>query len=99
MDIPDVYPTSTDFPFESNDKNKTMRNESYHKDKDTGNVRDTLGPGPALHQQLNIVEIAVILVIGATTAIGKSKYSFYKILTFPLGFLKGQIPESLGSQS
>ena len=76
MDIPDVYPTSTDFPFESNDKNKTMRNESYHKDKDTGNVRDTLGPGPALHQQLNIVEIAVILVIGATTAIGKSKYSF-----------------------
>ena len=73
MDLPDVYSTSTDFPFDSNVKNKSIRDESYQRDKQTGNERDTMGPGPALHHQLNIVEIAVILVIGATTAIGKVK--------------------------
>lgn len=62
---------STDFPLPSlpNIRNKTLKNGTEARVKEAENVSSSLDP-EALHQQLNIIEIAVVLVIGATTAIG-----------------------------
>ena len=72
----DVPPYSTEFPLPTlpSIRNKTFKNGTESKVKEAENVSSSLSPGPggpeALHQQMNVVEIAVVLVIGATTAIG-----------------------------
>ena len=52
-----------------NIRSKTFKNGTETRVKESENVSSSLDP-EALHQQLNIIEIAVVLIIGATTAIG-----------------------------
>ena len=68
MDIPDY---STDFPFAAtihSFKNKTFKDDQNQKGKNVSNFKDTLEP--PLYHNFNVIEIAFILLIGATTAIG-----------------------------
>ena len=62
---------STDFPLPSlpNIRNKTFKNGAETRGKEAENMSSSIDP-EALHQQLNIIEIVLVLVIGATTAIG-----------------------------
>ena len=64
--------STTEFPFTipviKNKSEEATNHDS--KVKGSGSHGDSLGD-TSLHQQLNILEIAVILIIGATTAIGK----------------------------
>ena len=69
MDVPEY---STDFPSLQTMKNKTLKSAAEQRAKDSANVGTTLEP--ALHQQLNVVEIIFVLAIGATTAIGRYRY-------------------------
>ena len=52
-----------------NIRNKTFKDGTETRAKEAEHVNSSLGP-EALHQDLNFIEIAVVLVIGATTAIG-----------------------------
>ena len=72
---------STDFHLPSlpNVRNKTFKNGTETRVKQAENVNSSLDP-EALHQQLNIIEIAVVLVIGATTAIGWFMYKDLALL-------------------
>ena len=75
------YSANTDFPFTiPNIKTKSESSSSNPTDNKVkpGGQGENLGD-TSLHQQLNIVEIAVILIIGATTAIGKSKKYILKV--------------------
>ena len=64
--------SSTELPFTIPVmKNKSEDTTNHdNKVKGSGGHGESLGD-TSLHQQLNILEIAVILIIGATTAIGK----------------------------
>ena len=82
----DVPPYSTEFPLPTlpSIRNKTFKNGTESRVKEAENVSSSVSPGPeALHQQMNVVEIAVVLVIGATTAIG-SELFHYNFLFVPL---------------
>ena len=63
------YPQDFPLPTLPNIRNKTFKDGTETRAKEAEHVNSSLGP-EALHQDLNFIEIAVVLVIGATTAIG-----------------------------
>ena len=70
------YPQDFPLPTLPNLRNKTFKDGTETRAKAAEHVNTSLDP-EALHQQLNIIEIAVVLVIGATTAIGWFLKTFY----------------------
>ena len=83
------YPQDFPLPTLPNIRNKTFKDGTETRAKEAEHVNSSLGP-EALHQELNIIEIAVVLVIGATTAIGL----FFKLT----GILSSPIPQPSSTQ-
>ena len=75
MDIPLPLPYTTETPFVDS-KNRTLKVGPESKERE--NLRDPIGP--AMHQHFNVIEIAVILIIGATTAIGNNLIIYYGLV-------------------